>query len=61
MKMKIDKNDIYTITLLMWYFGMDAQEVRESEWTQEELDKAQECCKKRHFDPFDWAQEWELI
>lgn len=55
--MKIDRNDFYTMALLMWYFGMDAQEVRESEWTQEEIDRAQAYCTQKRFDPIDWAGE----
>ncbi|MBR4224262.1 MAG: hypothetical protein IKR73_05580 [Oscillospiraceae bacterium] len=50
--------DTYTIALLMWYFGMDASEVRTSDWTDEEIARAQAYCKQKRFDPIDWAGEW---
>ena len=34
--------DIYTIKLLAWFYGMDYEAVRNREWTQEDIDKAQQ-------------------
>ena len=43
--------DRYTICLLAWFFGTDTDKVEQSEWTQEEIDKAQAYCEKMHADP----------
>lgn len=50
-------NDFYTIALLMWFFGMDATQVRNETWTDAEIAKAQAYAKETHFDAIDWYND----
>ena len=45
-----EKLDFYTIRLLAWYFGLSFEEVKKEEWSQEEIDRAQKYCIKKHAD-----------
>jgi len=46
--------DTYTICLLAWYFGMTPKDVTKRDWTQEDIDKAQAYCEKKHTDPIEY-------
>lgn len=51
--------DKYTICLLGWFFGMVPGDVEKRTWTQEDIDKAQAYCEKKHADPIEyWKEEW---
>jgi len=51
--------DRYTACLLGWFFGMEPKDVVKKDWTQEEIDKAQAYCERKHVDPiYYWEGEW---
>ncbi len=51
--------DRYTACLLGWFFGMEPKDVVKKDWTQEEIDKAQAYCERKHVDPiYYWKGEW---
>ena len=47
----------YQICLLMWYFGIDGDEVRHSEWEEATLAKAERYAKSQDVD----VEEWEKV
>lgn len=56
--MRIDPNDIYTISLCMWNWGMSRARVLEEEWTEEELERAQKYVELKHIDPVEEVRLW---
>lgn len=48
--------DEYTVCLLGWYYGEEPQDVlkHESDYTQEQIDKAQAYCIERKADPISY-------
>ena len=56
--MRIDPNDIYTISLCMWNWGMSRARVLEEEWTEEELERAQKYVELKRIDPVEEVRSW---
>ena len=55
-KVRGESLDSFQIALLMWYFGMTGENVRNNMWTVEELEKAERYATRKGIDVLEWEK-----
>lgn len=54
MKIAGKKLDVYETALLMWFYGMDGEQVRAEEWTTDQIANAEAYAAAKHVDVIEW-------
>lgn len=55
------KDWVYITDLLCWYYGLTVHQVRDREWTEEEIKKAEKYAEETHIDVLGYATRYGLL